>query len=411
MAVSYVYSGNVYKPAAGTTSFALTSTSGKSIKYLEKSDISVATSSDSGGTWTTLTRPAQWDFDTAGTSAVLVTGTTAGDWVRVLRTTPFDDRYTTFAESSLLTSDQLNDGEDFSLYVDQELYDQVQNIDGSTGGAALKKITGVLPVEVDVTKPQEPEISVDLIKKADAEKDPTNPTWETDDKLASPAAIDRIYKQIVGDGVGFPGAGNKAKLGQLRVDNTKAQPEMFFWDANAGTPAWVQIATQGPKGDQGEQGIQGPPPGLQSPAADATNVPLKPGNVLGDATAAVTADSGGDLKFSFGVPVGQKGDKGDTSDPVVISQDTQPTFGDDVVWFNTVNAKAYFGYTDPDGDQYWVCISIPGPQGPKGDTGAGPPTTVADTAPNSPGDGYVWHNSHNGRGYVYWSSQGVWVEM
>ena len=145
-----------------------------------------------------------------------------------------------------------------------ELYDQVSDLDGGSSGPAVKSVTGVLPVEVDNTNTQEPEISVDLIKKADAEQDPTNPTWDTDDKLASPAAIDRIYKQIVGDGSGFPGAGNKAKLGQLRVDNTGSFPEMYYWDANLGTPAWVQIATKGDKGDQGIQGIQGPPPGLQS---------------------------------------------------------------------------------------------------------------------------------------------------
>ena len=158
---------------------------------------------------------------------------------------------------------------------------------------------------------------------------------------ASPAAIDRIYKQIVGDGAGFPGAGTRrswASCGWI----TPAQSRRCI----TGTPIWAhrlgQIATKGDKGDQGIQGgIPGPPPGLQSPAADAINVPLKAGNVLGDATATVTADGGGDLKFSFGIPVGKTGAKGDTSDPVVISQDTQPTFGDDVVWFNTVNAKAY----------------------------------------------------------------------
>ena len=307
MTESYVYSGNVYKPAAGTTSFALTSTSGNAIKYLEKSDISVATSSDSGSTWTTLTRPAQWDFDTPGTSAVLSSGTSAGVWVRVLRTTPFNDRYTTFAESSLLTSDQLNDGEDFSLYVDQELYDQAANIDGGITGPAVKKIIGTAPVEVDSTNAQEPDISVDETVSTD---NPNALTSET--RLMSEKAIDGAFSQAIGGSSVYPPAGVTAKTGKLRIDDTGAEPKQFYWNG----ASWVQIPTKGDKGDQGIQGPAGPPPGIQSPSATATNVPLQSNNVLGQAYASVSADSSGDLKFNFGIPVGQKGDKGDVGDGV-----------------------------------------------------------------------------------------------
>ena len=78
----------------------------------------------------------------------------------------------------------------------------------------------------------------------------------------------------------------------------------------------MQIPTKGDKGDQGIQGPAGPPPGIQTPSATATNVPLQSGNVLGQAYASVSADSSGDLKFNFGIPVGQKGDKGDVGDGV-----------------------------------------------------------------------------------------------
>ena len=71
----------------------------------------------------------------------------------------------------------------------------------------------------------------------------------------------------------IPRRWHKAKPGQLRVDNTGSFPEMYYWDANLGTPAWVQIATKGDKGDQG-QGRRAATK-LQSPSADATNVPLK----------------------------------------------------------------------------------------------------------------------------------------
>ena len=312
---TFTYSGNVYEPAAGTTTFALTSTDGNAIEYLQKSHIYVYKSTDSGKTYTTLSRPADWDFDGKGTSVVLTSGTTAGDWIKVQRITPYKGKYTTFASSSLLTSDQLNTGEDFSVYVDQEIYDQVGELDGVVKGEAVKVVTGTAPVQVDSTKPQEPDVSVDVIAKADAEKDPTSPSWDTDDKLATPAAIDRVYKQVVGNGAGFPGSGNKAKDGQLRVDNTKADPTLYYWDAKLGSPAWVEVKTKGSKGDKGDQGIQGvpgPAPGLQDPATSVSNVANKPGGQPGDATVSVTQDSGSkDLKFTFGIPVGAKGDAGD----------------------------------------------------------------------------------------------------
>ena len=131
-AQTYVYSGNVYEPAADTTTFALTSSSGNEISYLAKSHIEVAKSIDEGESYTTLTRPDQWDFSADGKSVVLSTATSAGDWIRVKRTTPYEERYTTFQPSSNLTSDQLNDGEDFSLFVDQEITDSVPLTDQPT---------------------------------------------------------------------------------------------------------------------------------------------------------------------------------------------------------------------------------------------------------------------------------------
>ena len=147
MAESFKYSGNVYQPAAGTTEFALTSSDGNEIKYLEKTHISVSKSTDKGETYTTLARPADWDFSADGKKVVLTKGTTAGDYIKVLRTTPYQDRYTTFAQSSMLTSGQLNSGEDFSMYVDQELYDEVNT-----------KVKGALKYQgaIDLTKDNAP---------------------------------------------------------------------------------------------------------------------------------------------------------------------------------------------------------------------------------------------------------------
>lgn len=125
MAEQFRYSGNIYKPDANTTDFALTSSEGKEIAYLEKSHIQVSKSTDEGDSWTELSRPDDWDFSTDGKTVKLATGTSEGDWIKVKRNTPYSNRYTTFQPSSNLTSDQLNEGEDFSMFVDQELSDNV----------------------------------------------------------------------------------------------------------------------------------------------------------------------------------------------------------------------------------------------------------------------------------------------
>ena len=83
----FEYSGNVYEPSAGTTDFALTSSSGREIKYLQRSHINVKKSTNSGETYVVLARPADWDFKADGKSVVLATGSTAGDWIRVKRDT------------------------------------------------------------------------------------------------------------------------------------------------------------------------------------------------------------------------------------------------------------------------------------------------------------------------------------
>ena len=140
----YRYSGNVYQPAAGTTTFALTSSEGNAIEYLQKAHITVSESTDNGDTWTDLARPGAWDFNAEGTAVVLTSGTEEGDWIRIKRNTPYQDRFTTFAESSLLTSSQLNTGEDFSMYVDQELSDAID-----TGDQGALKYQGSIDLTAD----------------------------------------------------------------------------------------------------------------------------------------------------------------------------------------------------------------------------------------------------------------------
>ena len=128
MLQTYTYSGNDYTDAAqGTTVFALTSTEGNAIPYLQRAHIHVYISADDGDTWTEQARPNDWDFNREGTSVVLETGIDDGEWVRVLRITPILNRFVDFADGSLLTAAQLDQGEDYSRFCDQELSDSIAN--------------------------------------------------------------------------------------------------------------------------------------------------------------------------------------------------------------------------------------------------------------------------------------------
>jgi hypothetical protein len=124
---SFQYSGVSYAgQPAGTTTFALTTSGGKSIGYLLSSHVHVYSSINNGDTLVELTRPAQWDFNPAGTAVVLKTGIASGVAIVLQRITPQDSPYTEFGQGTLLTADQLNDATTFLLYVTQESDDQVE---------------------------------------------------------------------------------------------------------------------------------------------------------------------------------------------------------------------------------------------------------------------------------------------
>ena len=298
----FIYSGNVYEPAAGTTDFALTSSQGNDIEYLEKAHIEVSKSTDKGVNYTALARPADWDFSSDGKKVVLVTGTTAGDWIRVKRTTPYKERYLTFQGSTNLTSLQLNEGEDFSMYVDQEIADAVLALDTATGGAKA------------------------AITEEQAKKNPLDPAWSGDINLATAGAIERIYAQIVGntDG-GFPGSGNKGKTGKIWIDTSKSIPEVLYWDDSSSK--WMGVTTKGATGPKGDKG-------------DAATL------TVGTTT---TTAAGGDAKvtnsgttsaavFDFEIPRGEKGPKGDAGDSGVAVQSD---------WAETDSSKASFIKSKP----------------------------------------------------------------
>jgi len=125
MALSTVYySWVIYPgPQSAGASLSLTTASGLAIDYLERRHITVKivpNPSDLVPSYIALTRPAQWDFNAAGTSIVIVDAVPAGSVILIKRNTPADAPYELFTEGSLLTAEQLNLSERWALYTSQE---------------------------------------------------------------------------------------------------------------------------------------------------------------------------------------------------------------------------------------------------------------------------------------------------
>ena len=154
----WTYSGNVYNSSpAGTTAFPLTSMQGNSIGYLQRSHVHVYSSVNEGELWVELGTPAEYGFNAEGTGIVLTAGIEADTWIKVQRITPHLDEYVNFHASSQLTAGQLNTGELFSMYVDQELRDWLSDITGGGTGPgdliplkALGDVTITSPVNFDL---------------------------------------------------------------------------------------------------------------------------------------------------------------------------------------------------------------------------------------------------------------------
>lgn len=272
--IAFTYSGNVYDAApAGTVDFPLITPNGNNIPYLEKTHIHVYSSADAGVTWVEMGRPTQWDFDSSGTVVRLKAAVTP-DWVMVRRLTPYGSKYTTFQDSSLLTADQLNEGEDFSMFVDQELYDlEVQGF--------LAVPSQVVTI-ADQKKPDTPGLA--------------SAGWPLDDtKIATTGAIAERLDVIMSDTKPpDPPLSEIRQPGKLWVDTTQLQ--ISYWDTSA--RAWINTAMTGPAGPPGAPGAPGPAgaPGATGPAGPAG----PPGSMTIAGNAPITVTTGvGTATISF----------------------------------------------------------------------------------------------------------------
>ena len=356
------YASDTFNGDGGTTGYTLT------FAYLQRDHVSVkrvVKETNEATELTAITSGSPGDGEYIWESDTQITvgkAPTDKEWLTIVRETPEKNQIVDWQDGSYIVAKDLNTSDKQFLYGIQELHDEVSAIDGSASGSAVKKVNGTAPVVVDNTDPQQLDISVDAISQAEAEADPTNPSWDTDGKLATAGAINRVYKQVVGNGADFPGAGKKGKLGQLRIDNTGATPAMYYWDTS-----WVEVQT---KGDKGEAGAQGPAPGLQSPPSTVSNVNVDADGNPQPATVEVQEDSDGNLLFEFGVPVGKTGEKGDAGEGLavnaVIDYVGPPSYAADTRsgWL-VIDSSLDAWYSD---GSTWTNIGqVKGPKGDKGD--------------------------------------------
>ena len=270
----------------------------------------------------------------------------------------------------------------------------------------------------------------------------------TDNKLASSDAIVARHDVYVQEDKPVEPPVEQTGKGWQNTDDCWSS----YWNPDA--TAWVAYVNTGPRGEQGPagqpgEGIVGPPPGLQDPAAIATNVPAKDDGTIGDATADVVQDPDSlDLQFQFGIPEGlaatvdagttttgpagsdaevtnsgtlndaifdfiiprgDKGEKGDKADPVVTVSDIAPRDPDQGdIWFDSKNAEAFFYYCDGDSCQ-WVSLIKPGPQGPAGEPGkdgadgegVAATVNVGSTTTGAPGSNALVSNSGTEQAAVF----------
>ena len=342
------YATDTYTGDGSQTEFTVT------FKYIQRDHVTVKRRVTADKTDTTLTvitsgTPTGDQYIWKSDTEILVgTAPTAAQQCIIERDTPEDQQLVQWKDGSYIVAEDLNTSDKQWLYGLQELEDRVSHMTGTV----FPGVEG-------------------LITQSQAEKDPNDPAWSGDEKLGTVGATERIYSNLVGKGSNYPGPGNKGKHGKLRIDHDSSVPDLFFWNEDASPPAWQQVATQGKAGTPGPKGD---PPGLQTPPTVVSNVPPKSDNTPGAATVAIDQDSSGDLKFTFGIPEGAKGDKGDAgaggaAATVEVDSTVTGNPGTSAKVENTgTTSAAKFKFTIPRGDT--------GPAGPAPGLQSTPATAV-----------------------------------
>ena len=225
----------------------------------------------------------------------------SGSKLKIERNTPEDAQVVEWQNGSYIIAEDLNDDSLQALYLIQELQDSVDALEAGTGGSS------------------------GTIKEADAEKDPEDPAWSGDSKLATVGAINRVYATLVGSASGFPGTGNKGKTGKFWVDTSGTLPNLLYWDQ--AQAKWIDLKTKGATGNTGPKG-------------DAATISVGTTKTTAPGTDAKVSNSGSTSAavFDFEIPRGDKGEKGDAGDSGVAVQSD---------WAETDTTKASFIKSKP----------------------------------------------------------------
>ena len=327
----------------------------------------------------------EWQWDGAK-KIKMGTAPATGTKLTIRRETPEDKRIVQWTDGSHLIADDLNKSDRQWLYLAEEHHDVI-----------IRIVWGLPPVPGPGLPDDLFGLWNRLARNKDSNKGTSNEVAQTIDKtdqlkgdavpgsvqngedsyVLTLGAISERLDLIKGDGSSYPGTGNTGQLGKLRVNSSN---KLFFWDQSLSTPAWVEIVggekgaaatiavgttttldagkdatvsnsgtssaavfnfgipkgAKGDDGDPGSKGDPGPAPGLQDPATAVSNVANKSDGSVGDATVSVAQDASNDLKFTFGIPVGIKGDKGD---PGTGGKVDEVQAGNGIAVDNTDNTK------------------------------------------------------------------------
>jgi hypothetical protein len=383
MTSSKVYSGVTYSsPAVGSTNFALTSDAGNAIEYLSQDHIKVESSAD-GTVWTTLVITTDYTFNSNGTEIVLVVPTVEDQQIRINRYTPLSAQYVTFSDGSLLTSNQLNKAERFSLFCDQEIVDGNVGFDPSDIGLDSTDDLPEGSVNLYYTDARV-EAWVDAnLADTDALAEGSTNLYYTDERVQG--LLDAGgYKPGGGDGGGIPEAPSDGKQygrqseGWTEIVSGASGVTKLIAGTNVTISPTSGVGEVTINSTGGGSGPGGDPEWVLDgnnlePKADTTNV------VIGDGEITLSAD--GSASFTGSVNVNRA--DGSTSDGFSVEAGTKKRFGvdasgslklsDDIRNDVTVgvelkaNGSASFtggtNFIQPSGNQQWGGAAASGVKG------------------------------------------------
>ena len=345
---TYQYSGACYVATAGQTTFALTTDGGNAINYARPDHIKVRTSADSGNTWTDLVLGTDWLFADPPVSVVLTTPAVVGIAVDIYRDTPLSEDFIRFEDGNLLTAGQLNDFDDWQLYIDQEIVDAATNVDAGLDGRYVKKsgddMTGDLTLGTDkITLDHDGSIVI-------------NSTTETVGFTHISGLGTADFGQLTWAGLEIASNDTDA---EIRFSD-RSMANLYFWvnrneaifgvNTTIGNSSQIVLNTDGTASFDGNVSVGG------ITFDDNTTISTKPVTrlIAGTNITLVPSSGVGDVSISAAQGGGDGGVYGGITPP-------DPAHEWDL-WWNSEDGVLYVYYKDEDATEQWIPAS-PQPAG------------------------------------------------